>query len=226
MSVSLFGQKCSRVKVKALLGLHVYLLSGEQIGKMRDPESRDHNSLPEFCVRDDTGKIDSSDYYFQFTDSGEEKFFLFNYIPMSDQLNAEIDNCGFDDIFRDINFAELMKYATIMKYDDYYRVIPKESIFVAEMEFWGQGEDYDVVFDIVGYLNREMEFVRIKKDEESIVEKRWPKPWKYIYDDYPKIMADDDTIVCTLPTGTLKGSYDVAEVNAVGQEMVERANIR
>lgn len=224
MSVSLFGSSSRSVKIRKILSLVVYKLTGEEIGKMRDPQSHDHNNLPEFCIRNDTGKLDCADYYLQFVNEGDEYFYLFNTSFMSEQLGEEVSNVGFEALFRHENFAELIKYCHVITYDEYYRCIPRESLFVVEMEYIGSGEDLEVDCGIIGFLNKDMNFVKIKKDDESKVGERWPKPWKYNFDKHPKIFAANGELVCTIPTGTLDGPYNLDEINELGSEIVQKGN--
>lgn len=143
--------------------LRVYKFTGNEIGKFKDPQKRYHNDLPEYCVRKDTGKIDRTEHYLQFVDRGKDVYYLIDYIKASPLLEEEINNVGFEGIFGSENFKNLIKHATIITYDKYYKMIPEETIFVIELTYTS---DMDLEYIVKGFLDSKFQLKPVSQPAE------------------------------------------------------------
>jgi hypothetical protein len=60
--------------------------------------------------------------------------------------------------------------------------------------------------------------------EPEIVNKRWPRPWKFrwCHPNPPTIYDAEGKVVCVLSTGTLAGAFNDAEISELGKWMASK----
>lgn len=154
-------------KMKCLVSINLYKLTGDEIGELKQMQISSKHAykfLPEYCLRTDTNKIDYSEYYLQFTNSGKEEFILFDIEHIEQPLAEEISSGGIQDVLNfDFSFLKELKQIT---YQEMSRTLHRSTQIVFDLEYNGEGEDVDLETTLYGYLNAEKE---IKKYEQDTV---------------------------------------------------------
>lgn len=142
--------------MRCLVIINLYKITGDEIGELKRKQNVSkfaYKFLPEYCLRSDNGKIDYTEYYLQFIDSGEEEYFLFNVDYIEQPLAEEVSAVGINNVL-DFDFSFLKKCAA-MSYEDMNNTLPKSTGIVFELEYIGGGEDFDLNVSIVGMLDIE-----------------------------------------------------------------------
>jgi hypothetical protein len=157
-------------KVKTLLGLKLYEISGDDIGKHFLPGKKD---LPEYCINDKDGQVLSSSYWLQFVNSGEDKYVLFDFKTADEILSHEIYQCGLCEFLQGTDMRlfieEFRKQGAIGTYNDYFTSISKASYVVVQITYYGDSfTDYDMHIECPGILDDEFNFVEIEQNKVKV----------------------------------------------------------
>lgn len=117
------------------------------------------NKLPEWCI-DDNGKVQQSDYCFQFMgvidSDNPKKYKLFSVDYVTNLLNEEINNIGFDYLINDneIDLSKFIENGNINTLDSKY--IPAQTYLEFYMKYntmWSfESDDCDLEIDCIGIL--------------------------------------------------------------------------
>jgi hypothetical protein len=153
--------------MKTLLAVEIYYFTEQDFHHMREPVmdySPEHfwKSMPEWCVRDDTGRINWARAYHQWagyegTNDGK-KYMLFDINPIDGILQEEISNVGFEDFFGDYDFRPIFEKLYINEAPIRRLTIPHTQYLVVDLIYHGMGEDADLEVEIVGYLDSNLKF--------------------------------------------------------------------
>lgn len=148
-------------KLRTLLEIKSYELTGNDIGYLKKSfaESNRFNEkvLPNYCVREDNGEFAHSDYYFQFVETGEEKFLLFDADTIDDVLKEEISGAGIDSILKDIDLRPYFKELYHFNKDNVFRhhLMPSQYLIIqieyVECGSWEYPE-WEAQYSIEGVL--------------------------------------------------------------------------
>jgi hypothetical protein len=154
--------------MKQLLELCLWEYTTRDICKLVN-DNKNHSKykqeLPKFCITSDN-IIHVSEEYFQFFDESttdetlsDYKYILFSNKTAHEVIHEEISNIGFEEFLRDVHLT----------YTDFLKLplnsssgnqIPLLSRIVVDMNFSGYGEDFEIDYEAIGYLNSNMEVVK------------------------------------------------------------------
>lgn len=163
---------------KHLLALSAVKFTADQIGelKRRCPNYRYllEDVFPEFCINKEFGNIMEGIPYLQFTDEGDEEFILFDLDTIDPFLKEEINGGGLFGEFSMFNkkdekiIVDIIKnHATIYKPDD---ILNSPEYIIVNINYFGgfpPDYDYDVEYSIDGFMNKNLEIIKIKNNEQS-----------------------------------------------------------
>jgi len=144
-------------RIRTLIDLVVYEATASEIGALK--RKVDHarhfreNVLPEFCVRDDNNNVTRSDYYLQWIENGEDKYFLFDAVTTDMLLSEEISFGGFDGLVKDIDFRKVLLDFRKEKLDEKYRRLRESEYLIIDLIYTGHGEDTELNVEVIGKLN-------------------------------------------------------------------------
>lgn len=157
-------------RFRKILMVNTCTITGDAIGKLREenPSVVHLNKiLPEWVVRTDTGYIDHSEYYLQFTMEGEAEFTLFDIVGMDTFLDFELGNEGLDGLLRGIDVRPLFSKLGSYKFDELYKFIPSASNIVIDLIYTGgefscgEYDDSEMEVKLVGYLDNDLKLCEI-----------------------------------------------------------------
>ncbi len=155
----------SKSNIKCLITLNLFELTGDEIGELKQRqivESHALKFLPEYCIRNDNEKIETTEQWLQFTESGDEKYFLFDILTIEEPLNHEIAHSGIDSVL-DFDISFLKKLPSI-KYEDMDRSLSVSQHVVFNLKYIDGGDgDYDIEITPHGYFNEEKELIKIQQ---------------------------------------------------------------
>jgi hypothetical protein len=145
---------------RTLLDVEVYEVTGAELGELRATAKHDRflerNILPEFCV-DENGKVRRSESYLQWTDTGEEKYTLFNATTSDKLLGEELSNSGLEDLVKEFDFNYILLTFTKHKLKNRFLQIPPSEYLVIDLQYVGGGsfynDDVDLLVNVIGKLN-------------------------------------------------------------------------
>lgn len=173
--------------IKTILNIIPFIVSDEYLKKLNSdiPEAK-HNSrlffeqLPEYYL-DNKGNVQLTEYNYHFYNRYNDfpKFYyMFDATPVEPILKEEISNCGMVEFFKDIELKTLFehlcetdifpdKHSGLLKKvfrkktlnDLNFFGIYKSINVVMGIEYIGSGEDFDVNYHFLGYLNDELKFI-------------------------------------------------------------------
>lgn len=155
---------------KTLLDIKVYELTGKDIGEIKKQLSYanrfNDKFLPDYCIRQDNGKVTDSDYYFQFVETGEEKFLLFNVSTIDELLKEEISGAGVDSILKDIDLRPFFKELEILGKDDIlkYKLSPSQYLIIGiEYHECGSWEypEWEALYSVDGVLTNNLKLIEL-----------------------------------------------------------------
>ena len=197
-------------KYLTLLAVELFEITNTYIYELREAQAngnRVFDLLPEYTFNRNTttGLICSAREHHQFVGSfkpeKEEKYLYFNLHTSDSILDYEISEGGYEYIFEGINlekFLDVFKPHTVN--DHIKRVMPHTHYLIISIEFSGSGEDFDVYYDIEGYLDHNLQRqtfdttpqdgqkykkgdkVKLPFDEEGEIESYQDLPWASRYD--------------------------------------------
>ncbi|MCK9415844.1 hypothetical protein M0Q97_04220 [Candidatus Dojkabacteria bacterium] len=163
----------------ALLGItNFYEISAKFIYELREKHPKPENvfpNLPSYTInknKDAHNSIIDASCYMQFVGcfkDEEDKYLMFDFKTIDSLLKEEISNCGYDEFFKDVDFSEILsKFKPYTEYDLNHFVLPDTNYIVIELEYISSydhdgGWDTDMNINIIGYLNNNMELIKLKK---------------------------------------------------------------
>jgi len=156
--------------MKVLLSIIPYGITAHELFVMREPiktypSYHFFKVLPEFCIRDDNGRINYTEHFHFFTgqldDNSPTKYYLFDVNPVDLILQEEISNCGIEELFDGYNWKPLFEHIPINESPLITHRIPFSVHVVVDLEYLGAGEDVELFVDVLGYLDGKMELKRI-----------------------------------------------------------------
>jgi hypothetical protein len=100
-------------------------------------------------------------YYLQFIENGKEEYRLFDINHTDFILKEEISNVGIDEIFETTDLRKIFDLSNPLTSDKYYRTFPNNFSIIIDVNFYGEGEDTEVEFKLLGYLDEDMNFIKI-----------------------------------------------------------------
>jgi len=177
----------------ALLAVELYEISEKFVYELNNKQHDSQNvfdHLPEFAINgNETANKQPipARYYHQFMgqlepDGDGEKFLFFNLGTQDSVLQEEINNSGYDDLFQDIDFEQVLNNFTPEPQENITGfVIPKTNYLVVELTYitsydhYSGGYEYDMEIDIVGYLDYNLQRKPFKPDNEGMCAQRFKK---------------------------------------------------
>lgn len=123
------------------------------------------NTLPQFCVREDNGYLDYTEYYYQFfgyepMEHEENKsHIVFDYEAIDNVLKEEISNVGFEDIFGKKDLRPLFNKIKTNDWD--LIAIPINQHIIIDLKYVEDIDDWDMTVDLVGYLDENLNLIKI-----------------------------------------------------------------
>jgi hypothetical protein len=166
-------------KIKAIVGIEYYEISDKFIYNLRMNHPRPEQAfdyLPKYTIntnKEGNNEIVGADWFLQFAGTFENTtenptHLMFNIETLDATLKEELSNAGIEEIFKGIDFKEILKNFTpesennlekfIFSHCNYIIV---ETTYDASYDHEG-GYDCDVYFDIVGYLDDNMNTIYFK----------------------------------------------------------------
>jgi len=164
---------------KSLLGVELYEISNNYIYRLRNSH-RDPDEvfefLPEFTINtnnDGNNKIMPARYFHQYTgmieESDNKKFLFFNLKTVDANLLEEISQAGIEDLFKNIDFKSILSNFIANTEEDHAKfVFPHtnyvvvETTYITSYDHYSGGYDCDSSYDIIGYVDDEMNFKSFK----------------------------------------------------------------
>ena len=153
--------------MKTILSIEPYYITEKELCEIVEevrnkPSHHYFDKLPEWCIREDNGRIDRTEYYHQFTgqfhpDSANDKGYLFLNVRAVDTiLENEISNAGFDQFFAETDFRPLFKKIKLNLSPYHLVVIPITTHLIVELIYEGEYEDCELFVELFGYLDYEL----------------------------------------------------------------------
>ena len=152
--------------MKTILSIIPYKLTIHDFFILRDPlKDRPYKhffrSIPEWCIRNNNGCLDYTEYYHQFTglmdDKSDEIFYLFDINPVDLELKEEISNVGLENVFDGYDWRPLFKKIPINSSPGSGLRIPSSVHVVVDLDYASIGDgDYDMVVMVLGFLDGQM----------------------------------------------------------------------
>jgi len=168
-----------KTKIKSLFGVELYEISTNFIYKLREAHPRPDlafNYLPEFTINTDEGannRIIQADYFHQFVGLFEnqenEKYLYFNLETLDATLNEEIKNVGIEELFKDFDFKKILSnFRPEIEESLSNFALPTCHYLIVEITYdvsydHEGGYDCDLIIDILGYLNQDMQVIYFDK---------------------------------------------------------------
>jgi hypothetical protein len=159
--------------MKQLLELCIWGYTTRDICKLFN-DNKDHlkykQELPEFCITPDN-TIHVSKEYFQFFDGAtinevlsDNKYILFSNKTAHEFIHEEISNSGFEDFLKylHLTYTDFLKLSLNTPSGNQ---IPLLSRIVVDMNFLDYGEDFEVSYQAIGYLDSNMELAKFGEIE-------------------------------------------------------------
>jgi len=155
-------------KMKCLLGIELYKLSAQYIFRLREAHRNPDelwDFLPTYTINKNDGannRIRLAEDYLQFTGSFAEEegeYLLFNLDTLDRQFEEEISNCGFEEMFKDVDFEKILSVFPPNRDHDHRKfVFPTTYYLIVELEYVGgycEGvyELDEVLYNIIGYFD-------------------------------------------------------------------------
>ena len=156
--------------MKTILSIIPYGLTIHDFFELRTPIRNFPNqhffkSLAEWCVRGGTGKVDYTENYHQFTglmDHPDDKIFhIFDIDPVDVILEEEISNVGFEGLFDGYDWRPLFEKIPINEPQHKSLRIPFNVHVVVDLDYHGEGEDFELFVEVLGFLDGQMNLSRI-----------------------------------------------------------------
>jgi hypothetical protein len=157
-------------KYRCLLALTVYELTLKEIAELKRPR---HAGTPTWCVNPEHGNVLESDYFHQFTtpeskdagvlDGDDRKYLMFELMHASPILEGEISQAGFEFVFDGVDWRPLFENMPKQTYEDMIKRIPVCTYVVCDVTYESGGDgEYDVYFDVIGFLDGNMALREVK----------------------------------------------------------------
>lgn len=159
--------------MKTILSIEAYFVNQKEIWELGEfvnnrPSQHFFKQLPEWCIRDDNGRIDRTEYYHQFTGqvtpelcSEDKGYIFFNVQPIDLILQEEISNAGLDQFFAEIDFRPLFKKIKLNPAPHNMVQIPESTHLIVDLTYEGKYEDCELFVTLDGYLDYELNKCKI-----------------------------------------------------------------
>ena len=157
--------------MRTILSIIPYRLSQQDFFELREPIKEYplhhfYNSLPEWCIREDSGHIDYTENYHQFTghfkSNDPKKYVLFDINPVDLILQEEISNASVAGLFEGYDWRPLFEEIPFNFSPIKTIQIPFSVHIIVDLEYHDAGDnDYDLIVEVLGYLDGKMELFRI-----------------------------------------------------------------
>jgi len=160
----------------ALLAVDAYIVTSKDVFEMRQiHKTHPFNQLLPYTINSkavndkaNNGLIDAS-YYLQFMGTYEDDDYpnqiLFDLNTQDDLLHEEVNAVGYDDLFDGIDFKKILDNFSIPMYKDRWKKLGAPIYLIVEMNYmssydhYSGATEYDLMVDIVGYLDSNLEKV-------------------------------------------------------------------
>ena len=155
--------------MKTILSIIPYGLTPHDFFEMRDPIKDRPNrhffkSLPEWCVRDN-GYLDFTENYHQWAGTIDSKektvYHLFDINPVDEILKEEISQIGVEGVFEGYNWKSMFEKIPLNEVPYKSLRIPFSIHVVVDLIYMGEGEDFEMLVEVLGFLNGDMELLRV-----------------------------------------------------------------
>jgi len=163
--------------VKTLMGITLYEISEDFIYNLRQKHKNPENIfnfLPEYTIntnKEANNQPIKAEYFHQYlghvldpSHGNGEKYLYFNVETLDRNLLEEFSNAGVDELFDEFNFKKILSYFKSNTEDDLSKfVFPTTNYLIVEIiygtsyDYYSGGFDCDVYYDIIGYLNNNLE---------------------------------------------------------------------
>jgi len=157
--------------MKTILSIIPFLYTEKDLFHVREqlrgyPSHHFFKSLPEWCVREDNGFIDYTASYHQFTgtivsDDLTKGYHLFDINPVDEILKQEISNVGIEELFGWYDWRPLFSHIIPNEDPNNSIRIPNNTHIVVDIRYDGNGDDFDIYTNILGFLDGKMDLYRI-----------------------------------------------------------------
>ena len=153
--------------MKTILSIEPYYITEKELCEIGEehknrPSYHFFNELPEWCIREDNGRIDRTEYYHQFTgqslpeDASDNGYLFFNMQPADVILQEEILNVGFEQFFVETDFRPLFEKIKLNLSPFHMVSIPETTHLIVDLNYEGSYEDVELFVTLVGYLDYEL----------------------------------------------------------------------
>lgn len=152
-------------KIKCLLGVEYFEISDNFIHNLRENHKHPEQAfdyLPTYTLGKNNQIVNAEEYhqFVGFKKKEKPEFFpYFNLKTMDNLLQEEVDNCGYEELFKKENFLKhLMKFLPEKQENISNFVFPRTNYLIVELTYvtsydhYSGGYDCDVEIEIVGYL--------------------------------------------------------------------------
>ena len=155
---------------KHLLGFEITKVNNHELREMyknADFDERTNDIIPRFVIND-KGYIEYRDDFIdeKIVDDklNTTYFHLISFMSIDEYLTFEYSENCLDDLLMNINFNEIIDNLKISKLKNIkqmnYLVI--ESTTYASYDYWNGGYEYDAENSVLGYLNNDLEIIKIE----------------------------------------------------------------
>jgi len=163
---------------KHLLGLVCKKFTGKQLGDLKKktpPETRRLlRDLPQYTINDKYQKIVEADYYLQWVEEGDEEYILFDLVTSDQFLVEELSYVSVGDGGSVIENEDEELLISIIKnhadINDPNVILPSPEYIIINIRYFGGGYpdyEWDVEYEIEGFINRKLETIKFNLDERS-----------------------------------------------------------
>jgi len=171
--------------IRTLLGVELYEFTENDIYEIRkNHKTGEHffKQMPKWTLNknknDKNNKplntIIESNYYLQYVgifppkkENNDIKYWLFNFNEFDTLLNIEISEIGIERLVDNIDFEKiLLVFKPITRNEFASRIIPNTNYLVFEItynNYYSDGWETDVSYDIIGYLDENMQLKLYEK---------------------------------------------------------------
>lgn len=158
------------------MAVAVYELTRKDIAELKKPR---HAGPPEWSVNDKYGNVMRTEFYHPFTrpefadagdyDDDDDKFVLFDVLHASPILDEEISQAGFDSVLDKLDMRPLFDAVPKQSYEDMLKKIPLCEYVVIDVTYESMGDgEYDVIYDVVGFLDSSMTLREVKIEDIKV----------------------------------------------------------
>ena len=153
---------------KQILAIKLFKLTVNDIGEIKKETyklSYLDKLLPEYCLNKN-GHISDTSYYLQYIEEGDDTYYLFDVEYVDQLLEHEIGGLGLDKLIDNYDYRPLFDklYSITMKNysmycGNYQRIV--YTLYYYSNSSYCLDEDYDCAIDILGYMDDELNIIKI-----------------------------------------------------------------